>query len=210
MIEALSIWVAAGLTLAIMSFLYGDNPVYKFAEHLYVGYSAGYWLIYTWHFTIKLMVIQPIAEKQPGAVWLVIPLFFGALMLTRWFPRIAWISRWSIAFTVGIGAGLTLTGAVHGYIIPQVKATILPLWTGNGLTSFNNFVIVVGVITTLIYFFFSKPHTGVLGKTSKVGILFIMVAFGASFGYTVMARISLLIGRLDFLWSSILKLVQFF
>jgi hypothetical protein len=32
-----------------------------------------------------------------------------------------------------------------------------------------------------------------------VGIWVLMVAFGASFGYTVMARISLLIGRVEFL-----------
>lgn len=210
MIQAFGIWVAAGLTLCIFSFLYGDNPFYKFAEHLYVGYSAGYWLIYTWHFTIKLMVIQPIAEKQPGSLMLIIPLIFGFLMLTRWFPRIAWLSRWSIAFTVGIGAGLVLTGAIHGYILPQVKATLLPLWTGKWITSVNNFIIVVGVLTTLIYFYFSKEHKGAIGKTAKIGIMFIMVAFGASFGYTVMARISLLIGRFEFLKEAILKLAHFF
>ena len=39
-------WVtfAAFLTLAIMSFLYRDNPFYKFAEHLFVGVSAAYWM----------------------------------------------------------------------------------------------------------------------------------------------------------------------
>ena len=52
---------------------------------------------------------------------------------------------------------------------------------------------------SLIYFYFSKEHTGVLGVTARVGIWFIMVSFGAHFGYTVMARISLLIGRVYFL-----------
>jgi len=33
-------WVAAFLTLSIFSFLYKDNPFYKFAEHLMVGVSA--------------------------------------------------------------------------------------------------------------------------------------------------------------------------
>jgi hypothetical protein len=36
----------------------------------------------------------------------------------------------------------------------------------------------------------------------------LMISFGASFGYTVMARISLLIGRLEFLlkdWLHIIK-----
>ncbi len=32
---------AAFLTLAVFSFLYKDNPMYIFAEHLFVGCSAG-------------------------------------------------------------------------------------------------------------------------------------------------------------------------
>ena len=63
----------------------------------------------------------------------------------------------------------------------------------------SNLLIIVGVIATLIYFYFSKEHKGILGIGAKVGIWFMMIAFGASFGYTVMARISLLIGRVYFL-----------
>jgi hypothetical protein len=60
-------------------------------------------------------------------------------------------------------------------------------------------VIVIGVIATLVYFYFSKEHKGILGGTAKVGVWFIMIAFGAHFGYTVMGRVSLLIGRVQFL-----------
>ena len=45
----------------------------------------------------------------------------------------------------------------------------------------------------------SQRHTGAFGKASRAGIWVLMVAFGASFGYTVMARVSLLIGRLEYL-----------
>jgi hypothetical protein len=34
-------------------------------------------------------------------------------------------------------------------------------------------------------------------RVARVGIYFLMVSFGAAFGYTVMARMSLLIGRFD-------------
>jgi hypothetical protein len=71
----------------------------------------------------------------------------------------------------------------------------------------NHLLIIVGVISTLAYFFFSKPHRGALGVTARVGIWFLMLAFGASFGYTVMARISLLIGRFLFLMSDWLGVV---
>lgn len=59
----------------------------------------------------------------------------------------------------------------------------------------SNLLVVVGVCTGIFYFFFSKKHTGALGVASKVGIAFLMMSFGASFGYTVMGRISLAIGR---------------
>jgi hypothetical protein len=45
-------------------------------------------------------------------------------------------------------------------------------------------------------------------KFCNIGIWFMMIGFGASFGYTVMARISLLIGRIQFLmtdWLGFLK-----
>lgn len=59
----------------------------------------------------------------------------------------------------------------------------------------SNLLVLIGVCTGVFYFFFSKKHTGALGVASKVGIAFLMMSFGASFGYTVMGRISLAIGR---------------
>ena len=38
-------WVAAGLTLFMFSFLYKDNPFFRFGEHLYVGVSMGYTIV---------------------------------------------------------------------------------------------------------------------------------------------------------------------
>src|SRR5262245_26382732 len=46
--DVVGTWLAALLTLCIFSFLYKDNPFYKFAEHLFVGVSAGYYIILNW------------------------------------------------------------------------------------------------------------------------------------------------------------------
>ena len=64
---------------------------------------------------------------------------------------------------------------------------------------FNALIVFVGTITGLIYFFFSKEHKGTLGTLSKIGIYFLMIKFGASFGFAVMGRISLLIGQMNYL-----------
>ncbi|MFO7638727.1 MAG: hypothetical protein R6X14_05460 [bacterium] len=206
-LNVIGTWVAATLTIAILSFLFRDNPLYKLAEHLYVGISAGFAVIYTWVFHVHPMLVvafrDHIAEGNYLEAWiLVVPALLGLVMLSRSIPRIAWISRWPLSFTVGIGAGLGLVAAVQGYLLPQVSDTFRPLVT------VNNLILFVGVITTLFYFYFSKEHKGALGAVSRVGIVFIMVAFGASFGYTIMARVSLLIGRFYFLlhdWLGIIR-----
>ena len=207
MSQLIGTWIAATLTIAILSFLYRDNPFYKFAKHLYVGISAGFFFIYFWASEVKPMLIDSFMDNMAKANYveafiLFIPALLGILMITRWSQKTSWLSRLPIAFTVGIGAGLGITVSVQGFLLPQIKATLIPIVT------INAFLVVVAVITTLLYFYFSKEHKGVIGMGSKIGIIFIMVAFGASFGYTVMARISLLIGRIYFLlhnWLGIIK-----
>ncbi len=208
-------WIAAGLTLAIFSFLYKDNPFYKFAEHIYVGSSAAFWFIYLWYFDIKPKLLDAWAMNTGLEKYiLIVPAILSVMMLTRFIPQIAWISRWAIAFTVGMGAGLGITGALQGFLVPQVQATLLPLWERVSQSfvynlghSLNNLVLVLGTITAIFYFYFSREHKGGLGVLSKIGITFIMIAFGASFGYTIMARVSLLIGRIYFLFHDWLHLV---
>lgn len=196
-------WIAATLTIAIFSFLYRDNPLYRFAEHLYVGVSAGFGVIYTWAFDVKPMLVDRFFQSTGVEKWiLIIPAVLGIIMLSRWIPKYGWLSRLPISFTVGIGAGLGITAGIQGFIMPQIQATLLPL------NSINNILIVVGFITTIFYFYFSREHKGALGVSSRIGIIFIMVAFGASFGYTVMARISLLIGRVYFLLHDWLHFVR--
>jgi hypothetical protein len=206
--EVIGVWLAAFLTLAIFSFLYEDNPVYKLAEHIFVGISAGYGVVITWHEAVMPLLIDPLFRPErvdlagPNYV-VIIPGLLGMLMFTRFFPRYDWLSRWPIAFVMGIYSGLTIPATVQTQLLPQLHATMLPIWPGMEISAWaaiSNFLLVVGVLCTLAYFYFSREHTGALGAASTVGIFFLMVAFGAGFGNTVMARVSLLIGRVQFLY----------
>jgi len=209
--ELIGLWLAALLTLAIYSFLYGDNPIYKFSEHIFVGVSAAYGAAIVYHQALIPKLVQPLSEGliQPllasdvsGIVWtkatLVIPGILGILIFGRFFRGYQWLSRWPIAFVMGLGAGLSIPRSIQSLVLKQMHGTMQPVWplTGGG---FDNLLLIVGVICTLAYFYFSLPHRGVLGGMSRVGIWFLMIGFGAGFGNTVMARISLLIGRLEFL-----------
>ena len=204
----LGLITAAGMTLALYSFLYKDNPLFKFAEHVFVGVAAAYVFGQYWYPTIYGEIIAEWTELEPDEAanwWLLAPTLLGILMLTRFSSRLAWLSRYSFAFFVGLGAGLTIPRYTSSFILAQIEPTIQPLslsWDG-----LNLLVILVGVIGVLVYFFFSVEHTGVAGGVSRIGIWFLMVSFGASFGYTVMARISLLIGRVRFLLEDWLHLM---
>jgi hypothetical protein len=209
--EVIGVWIGAILTLGIFSFLYKDNPFYKFSEALFVGISAGYWFVVTYwqYFLPKLVDNLALAYNElvtKGRIdyhWIyLLGGFFGILMLMRLVPKIGWLSRWSLAFIVGTTAGLQFTRYLESNGIRQVVGTISPLVvSGNMNATIGNIIIVVGTFCGLIYFFFSKEHKGAFGGAARVGVWFLMITFGALFGYTVMSRMSLLIGRMDYLFG---------
>lgn len=191
--------VAGFLILSIFSFLYKDNPFYRLAEHIFAGLTAGYYVGLVWQQVIMQQLYIPMT--QDGKWWMIFPGIMGLLMFTRFFDRFSYVSRISLAFVMGNTAGIFLVQQLHGLILPQTQATIINPLAGNWLFGIipGGLIIIVGVLTTLIYFYFSKEHKGVLGKTARVGMVFIMISFGAHFGYTVMARLSLLIGQVKFI-----------
>jgi hypothetical protein len=200
----IGIFIAAGLTLCIYSFLYKDNPFYKFAEHLFVGIAAGYTIAIAWHQIIVRLIWHPM--RAEGNFTVLIPTAIGLLMFSRFVPKYRWLIRWPLAFTIGVGAGASIPRTMQSFIFEQMGATLQPLTFT--LAAVNLAIIVIGVLCTLIYFFFSVEHKGPVGVVSKIGTFFLMISFGAAFGYTVMARISLLIGRVYFLLHDWLHIVR--
>ncbi|MEN6545493.1 MAG: hypothetical protein ABFE07_05570 [Armatimonadia bacterium] len=220
--QMIGLWLQAVLTFAILSFLIKDNAFYKFAEHIFVGVSAGYGVVLVWHeavLPIMLYRIFPQLSAEQGALpdyWVIVPIVLGLMMISRFVPKLAWMSRWPMAFVVGYAAGSSIPSVVQANILQQIQGTIKPLvyyrpcvlvespgaidlsWVATS-TVLNSLLLIVGVVCTLSYFYFSLEHKRMLGVTSRIGIWFLMAAFGAGFGNTVMARISLLIGRVQFL-----------
>jgi len=198
------IWngVAAFLVLCIYTFLYKDNPFYKFAEHLVVGVSAGYFAVILYYNGFVPKLITPL--KQGQFVY-IIPAILGIMMWTRFSKKWSWLSRFSLAFYIGSGTGFAIPLYMQNYVLRQFSSSMLPM----GFSSwalFCNILIIVGVLSALVYFFFSKEHTGIFGGTAKIGIWTLMIGFGAGFGLTVMGRISLLAERVVFLREYLLEL----
>lgn len=215
-LDHFALWVAAFLTLGIISFLYRDNAWYKLCESIFIGVSAGYWFVMLFWDNLYGKFWIGVFPPNGGArtddwYMLFVGMVLGIMMLMRLLPKIGWISRWPLAFIVGATAGLNLIIYFASNVMVQVEDTVRPLWGPNyGASVYDivgNVVVALGTFTGLIYFFFSKEHKGAFGGAAKIGIFFLMVTFGASFGYTVMSRMSLLIGRIDFLLTDWLKLI---
>ena len=235
--NTIGLWLAAFFTLAIFSFLYRDNPGYRLAEAVIIGVSAAYWgVIGFWDTLVPklfgaltpILVHDQVLPSLPApttgqVVAMCFALALGLMLLMRLAPKGGWISLWPIAFIIGVTAGLKIVSHVESDLVAQSIATFKPLvqpivssesaQSGWMLwptiwASFANILLVVGVLCCLTYFFFSVEHKGVAGRAARVGIMYLMITFGAAFGFTVMGRVALLAARIEFLFDDWLWLID--
>jgi hypothetical protein len=128
------------------------------------------------------------------------------LLFMKFHKKLSWLARIPIAFIVAAYAGVKLTGEANARLMTQVAQSMPNLqqewathgiwsWEADGAGVFSALFLVLGLAACLLHFYFSSPHNKAMGYVSRFGILVLMLSFGASFGYTVMGRISLAIGR---------------
>ncbi len=267
LIDVLGFWLGIFLTFCILSYLYKDNPFYKFAEHLFVGVSIGYVVTLQYQDTIEPSLIAHLTDQW----WKIFPLILVAMMLVKATSRrYAWIGRFPLAFAVALFAGLSINAVAQSELGAQIKFSMHsldarkidlnsappsdlagvpgmspaiaqklvaeraqkpfasvddavtrpslspaekddlaemrgPLVGIDGKASVDagakdwfgivsNVLLLLGLLSSLLYFYFSLAHKGVVGRVSRFGVWVLMVGFGASFGYTVQGRIALAIG----------------
>ncbi|MFN2291186.1 MAG: hypothetical protein ACK2UC_08360 [Anaerolineae bacterium] len=208
--------IAIVLTLFVFSYLLGDNVLYRLAEHLFVGTAVGYAAVVAFHSVIAPKLISPLTTALTDGDWnrvllLGISLAFGLFLLTKPTKRFSWLGNLSVALLMGVGAALAIGGALLGTLIPQVDATAdVMRYTdryGLGLGLFSGLVVLTGAIGVLLHFYFGAEREGRLVGLRKslvqvwggAGRWFILVAFAAIFATTFMSRLSVLIGRIQFL-----------
>jgi hypothetical protein len=192
-------WIAALLTIFALSFLYKDNPLFRFTESLFAGVSLGYYIGTTLNQTFMPNLITPLTHDFAHNWDLLVPGLLGVLLYMRYLPKGGWIARYALAIYVAYYIGLDFTRRLHGEVLPQLARLIVPLSKFDSHTILYSLVFAVGVLSVLVYFFFSKEQDRVTKRVARLGIYFLMVSFGAAFGFTVMGRVALLIGRLNFL-----------
>jgi hypothetical protein len=209
--EVIILWAAAIVTLGIYSILYRENPVSRLLEHIFVGLSAGYLVFTTWTQNLEGKWWNPMIHDRHW-YW-IFALIVGILFYFIYSRRLVWIARLVMGLFFGTAAGTFFRGFFPLYS-PQIYASFKPLRPDGAALIANpgaawadvllhNWIFAIILLTVMSYFFFSIPHQGRfgrnLGRSSLLGRWFLMIAFGAMFGNTVMARISLFIGRVQFL-----------
>ena len=189
-------WLAAFGTISIYTILYRENALYRVAEHVFIGAAAGYTVYTAWTETLK----PQWWDKMVAGQWYwIFALIAGAMFYFIYSEKHVWISRLIFGAFLGLIAGNQFK-SFAGTNIDQIHASFKPI-VGVGLaTSLNNIVIIFVLLTVMAYFFFSFEHKSAVQKAPSVlGRWVLMFAFGAMFGATVMARMALLIGRINFL-----------
>ncbi|MFH2103979.1 MAG: hypothetical protein ABIJ39_11565 [Chloroflexota bacterium] len=200
-------------TLMVLSYLIGDNPLFRLAIYIFVGVSAGYAAVVAWYQVIWPRMFLPLVSGNFVTILLgTVPFFLCIMLLAKLSPRAARLGNPAVAFLVGVGAAVAIGGAVIGTILPQVGATVnlFDLERSGSLIErlFEGSIVLVGTATTLIYFHFgakATPSGPVRNKWiaafATVGKVFVGVTLGVLFAGAYAAAMTALIERIYFLWN---------
>jgi hypothetical protein len=221
--QAIGIALGFILTLMIFSYLLGDNPLYRLAIHILVGVGLGYAAVVAMYSVIIPHLLDPVTEVLTGApvtpAQQALPLvaLLALLLLLKLARPTAPLGNVTMGFVFGVGSAVAVGGAVLGTLLPQIAATAVPLWPdeapamvaeqGSWLNVLAGLLIMGGTIATLLYFYFdARPvsegeveRPSWIRASSRIGQAFLMVAFGSLFAGTIIASLSLLTERINFM-----------
>ncbi len=216
-------------TIFILSYLIGDNPLFRAAIYIFVGAAAGFVAAIAWNEVLFPAFVQPflsgsVLTDTRQAIAVAVPLLGSLLLLFNLSPRLSVLGQLPMAYLVGVGAAVTIGGAVLGTLIPQVSATfdgfdLVSANTSGADTAFlflNGVVVLLGVIGTLAYFQFGASETAdgsvqrnpVVNVVAWIGRVYIAITFGVLFAGVYIAALTALIERMDSIRNFFLQLIS--
>lgn len=208
------IWMVVSfvLTICVFSYLFGDNPLFRFVTGLLIGVSAGYLAIVIIYQVVLARLVVPIMQ---GSFLALVPLFLSGLLLTKLSPKLSKLGNLPMAYLVGVGAAVAIGGALLGTLFSQVKGAINTFTpVASAVSADQKWMLILeggftflGTIASLVYFnFTAKKKENETPKRSfavmifaAIGQFFIAVTLGAVFAGVMTAAITALIERGDFI-----------
>ena len=208
------------LTLAVFSYIWGDNAVFRVVSHLFIGVAAGYVAIVVIDSVILPQLVFPFVDGDRSTkIFAILFLILSALMLVKISPRLTKVGTPAVAYLVGVGAAAAIGGAVMGTIFPQSAATMRVFNVQEN--PLNALIVLVGTLTTMLYFHFgvrrqaqshdddghAAPRAGWMESISDTGRVFIAITFAALFTGVYLASVTALVERMAFLWNFVKDLI---
>jgi hypothetical protein len=206
-------------TIALLSYLIGDNPLYRVALHLFVGVAAGYAGLVVIYQVLTPHLIAPMADGnlQPETLALVaVPLILFGFLILKMGPRTAAVGNISTAYLIGVGVAVAVGGAITGTLFPQISMA----WSASYATPnllLNRLVIVVGTVTTLLTFQFwlrGETATGGAERAAPMRVLadigqgFLVVTLGAIYGGMILSGMAVFSQRVTTLYGWVQGLIH--
>jgi len=203
-------WASLVLTLMIFSYLLGDNFLYRLAVSVLVGVAAGYVAVVAVESVIVPWIdVTLLAERGDlsqttlnglravGAV----PFLIGALLLFKVSPRLAPVGNLGLAFLIGTGAAVAIVGAAGGTIIPLAREAGGAIEDDSAGSIVEGVVMLLGVITTLIYFqYLAAERGGRIGRPRGLGTLaaagqgVVMITLGTLYAGAILTSLTIFSG----------------
>ncbi len=205
--EIVGLVIGTVLTLMIFSYLLGDNALYRWALALLVGVGVGYALGIAIRFLVFDWIAEAMRANDPTvSLTYAIPLLLGGLLLFKGFGRsnIAVLGNIPLAFLVGVGAAVAVSGALTGTLIPQIRATGTALNVqGPLLTLIEGGIVLIGTIATLTFFSPTSRAAqqrglvaGIRGGIQSLGQVFLVIALGVAFAGALTSALTAWVMRL--------------
>ena len=205
--DTLGALVAAFFIISVFTMLWKDNPIFRLGQQAVIGAATAHYIV----LNFTSVYNNAITPMMGGNLLLIIPLFLGLLMYTRLKNEIAWVARYPTAVLVGVGTGVMIAGTLRGQIIDQMKNTVLDLYNsfsaGSAMNVLNATLILIGTITAITFFTFTRKHTGLLGWSAKAGRIFLMISLGANWSGELVWYATQTIGRLSYIINYVIKIV---
>lgn len=209
--QVIGTWVAAILTLGILSAALCDNRISRVAFGLLIGIAVGFTAAITWWSALWPRV-QTLWRDPLGQWPLLIWFALGLLLLARGLKWGSWLSNMSLAYLIGVGTALAIAGAALGTAVPQFMAILVERsrpTPGTWEAIVNPLLVALGTAGVLLRFSYTatgekkslagRLWSGLVRTWGKLGYAFMVVAIGALFATAIVSLLTLLSSRIDFL-----------
>ena len=195
------------LTLAVFSGFFKPNPFYRFAESLFIGVSAGYFAV-IWYFSI----IKPAYKSALGGDLLIlIPLLAGLLLFIpsndTSYSKLRFLPA---AFIVIVTTAINIPVYFTAFIQEMIRTSVIPLisFDESGAIqtdmTINALLSILCVTSAMMFLVARHRNTNrFVNTTGEIGRFFILVAIGSAFAYTLLSRLILFMGKIEFIINAV-------